>query len=125
MNIIISNNKLSGISFNGINQLKKISEQFVSDVIDEARHLESVKANSDTPEITADIISDAAKTIRKYGHKRKKSVVIIVLQVLYLICTSLLGLFGFTDLNSNTMIICYCIVMMFGVILQIIIWMKE
>lgn len=123
--ITCSDKTLKDVSRQGQAKLKEIAEEYIQDIIDESRHIETIRTKSETPEITADIIYDASRSVRKYGSRRKKSLVSLSLQIVFFIICSIIGLFGFTDLNTNTKVIWYAAMLIIGIIIQVVIWEKE
>lgn len=117
--------KLKDVSRQGQAKLKELTEEYIQDVIDEARHIETMRVNSENPEITADIVYDASRSVRKYGPHKKKSFGFLSLQIVFFIVCSIIGLFGFTDFSTPIKVVAYVAILILGVLLQVIIWLKE
>lgn len=91
--ILYPDTKLKDVSRQGQAKLKELTEEYLQDVIDEARHIETMRVNGENPEITADIVYDASRSVRKYGPHKKKSFGFLSLQNFIFYCLLYNGTF--------------------------------
>jgi hypothetical protein len=118
LQIEIQDNKLKNLSTTAQQEIIKVSQIYLSEILDEASRIEESRRNSvDDPEITAALINDAAHYARTYGIRKKKPKRHIILQIIILISSIFTGgLFDIDKFKSLPYILIFLTVFLIAVI---------
>jgi hypothetical protein len=125
--IEIQDNKIQNLSSSAHLQIKKVTQGYLEEVLDEANRIEESRRTSvDSPEITASIIDDAAHYAKTHGIRKKKPKKLIWLQIVAFIGSIFTGgLFEVDKFKTLGYILLFLAVFLIAVVSSVYLIFKD
>lgn len=112
MQIDVPDEDLNGFSQNARDQLQHVTNEYVTDVIEEANRLEATRSNSGKPpEVTSSMVDDANVLVRRGLIQSKGNYKLKILRISAAILSILAGiLFDFGEFQNPVYMVVYLVV---------------
>lgn len=127
----IEDDKIDNVSHNGKTELKKLSKEFIEEVLDEAGRIEEANNTSTTSanEITASFIRDSYNFARRFhvrtnSSKKEKWLIPVQLTALISMCITG-GLFSKADFSKTEDLVIFLIVFFIAIATSVLLIYKE